>query len=433
MATDLLLLFGVFLGLLLGGMWIPFAIGIAGVLYLYVDGGAFALKALGFVSWGSMDSFTLTAVPLFILMAQILLDSGVSDRVYRGMSVLVRRLPGGLLQTNVAGCGLFAAISGSSVATAAAIGTVALPQLEARGYDRRLATGTLAAGGTLGILIPPSIALIVYGTFTETSIAKLFAAGVLPGLVLVIAFMIYVAARTLIDPDLAASEREPTTLRDVLLALWDLLPFAALFTLVMGSLYLGWATPTESAAIGCVGALMVARLWAGVSLSVVWRSVIGAARTSAGVLFIVYSAFIFSYAVNVSGIPAVLTSWLVELELGRLPFLLAVFALYTVLGCLVDSLGMMVITVPLLFPILLGYGIDPLWFGVVLVLLIELGQITPPLGLNLFVIQNISAGRLADVVYGTAPFYLLIFAMLGLLLAWPELALWLPEQMSNRS
>src|SRR5687767_13838131 len=254
----LLVVFGVFLYLLAAGMQVPFAISVPALLYLVLNGGIDALKGLGLTSWGSTNSFTLTSIPLFILMAELLQHSGLSFRIYRGLSKLVARLPGGLLQTNIAGCALFSAISGSSVATAAAIGTSALPQLTSRGYDRRLSAGTLAAGGTLGILIPPSIAMIVYGTFTETSIAKLFIAGVIPGLLLTGMFMLYVWGHALVDPKIAPREPAPASAAEYLSAFTDLLPFVILIGGTMGSLYVGLATPTEAAALGCVLACAVA-------------------------------------------------------------------------------------------------------------------------------------------------------------------------------
>ena len=420
----------VFLGLMVAGFWIPFAIAVSALLYIYFQMGFAGFHALGLATWGSMDSFTLTAVPLFILMAELLLESGLSDRIYRGLSRIVVRLPGGLLQTNIAGCAVFAAISGSSVATAAAIGSVALPQLEARNYDRRLSAGTLAAGGTLGILIPPSIAMIVYGTFTETSISKLFMAGLVPGIVLVLLFMLYVAIRTKISPELAPKETDigPT---DWLQVANDILPFAILIALVMGSLYFGLVTPTESAALGSCLATIICRIWGGMGWATFRHSLRRTVEMSGAILFIVYAAYLLSYAIGIAGLAESLVDGVKALDLSYLEFLLVIVALYTVLGCLMDSIGMVVITVPILFPVLLSYGVDPLWFGVALVLLIELGQITPPLGLNLFVVQSMSPGGLSDVIRGTVPFYLLIYLLLALMIAFPALALWLPSHMSG--
>jgi C4-dicarboxylate transporter DctM subunit len=428
-SLEILIVMAIFLGLLAAGMAIPFAIGVPAVVYLVLHGGVPALKGIGLMSWGSMNSFALTAIPLFILMAEIMQHSGLSFRIYRGLSKLVCVIPGGLLQTNIAGCALFAAISGSSVATAAAIGTVALPQLLQRGYDRRLAAGSLAAGGTLGILIPPSIAMIVYGTFTETSVSKLFMAGVVPGLVLTALFMTYVFVHALLKPGIAPSERGPRSIGELLAALSDLVPFVIVIGGTMGSLYFGWATPTEAAAVGCLAAFVVSAIWGRLGWAELRAAMISAVMISGNILLIVYVAFVFSYAISVAGVGESLTSWMVSLNLSRLEFFFALFILYTILGCLVESLGMIVITVPLLYPVLLKYQIDPVWFGIILVLFIELGQISPPIGINLFVIQSIWDGKLSDIVWGTIPFHLLMFVLLVMLVFWPEIALWLPNHM----
>jgi tripartite ATP-independent transporter DctM subunit len=431
--SGLLLLgfiFALFLVLLAVGMRVPLAIAVSGTVYLVAHGGLDAFKGLGLVSWGSTNSFTLTSIPLFILMAEIMQRSGLSLRVYNGLSRLVCVLPGGLLQTNIAGCAMFAAISGSSVATAAAIGTAALPQLTRRNYDRRLAAGSLAAGGTLGILIPPSIAMIVYGTFTETSIAKLFMAGVVPGILLTLMFMTYVAVKAWRDPRIAPRESGPRNSAELKQALVDLTPFVLLIGGTMGSIYFGLVTPTEAAATGCVMAAVIAAAWGGFTGAVVNEALRATILVCGNILFIVYAAFVFSYAISLGGVGEAFTAYLVGLNLSRLEFFLALFVLYTVLGCLVESLGMIVITVPLLYPVLLNYGIDPVWFGIVLVVFIELGQISPPLGINLFVIQSIWDGKLGDVVLGTIPFHLIMFALLAMLVFWPEIALWLPQHMS---
>jgi C4-dicarboxylate transporter DctM subunit len=427
-----IVVFSAFLILLAAGMQVPFAISVSAVLYLVMHGGIDALRGLGLTSWGSTNSFTLTSIPLFILMAEILQQSGLASRIYRGLAKLVSLLPGGLLQTNIAGCALFAAVSGSSVATAAAIGTSALPQLTARNYNRRLAAGSLAAGGTLGILIPPSIAMIVYGTFTETSIAKLFIAGIVPGLLLTAMFMIYVGVYAWIRPSIAPREAAPSSVAEYRDALIDLFPFVLLIGGTMGSLYYGLATPTEAAALGCVLAFVIGAAAGDMSWAALRRASKSTVLISGNILFIVFAAFIFSYAISLSGVGEQLTSYVTSLNLSRMEFFLALLLLYTVLGCLVESLGMIVITVPLLYPVLLQYGFDPIWFGIVLVLFIEMGQISPPLGINLFVIQSIWDGKLGDVVIGTIPFHLIMFLLLALLVIWPEIALWLPGHMTAR-
>ena len=428
---QIVVVFAVFLGLLAAGMAVPFAIALPAVLYLYFQGGLVAFKALGLVSWGSMDSFTLTAVPLFILMAEILQASGLNQRVYQGLSRLVARIPGGLLQTNIAGCAVFAAISGSSVATAASIGSAALPQLIGRQYDRRLSAGSLAAGGTLGILIPPSLAMIIYGTFTETSVAKLFMAGVVPGLLLTAMFMAYIAVQALCRPGVAPVEQGVRTAADALRAVVEMAPFFVIIGVTLGGLYLGYVTPTEAAAAGCLLAILVSAVWGHMTPAIFFDALRRSVGSIGNILFITYSAFLFSYAISYAGVGESVTAFVISLDLSRLEFFLALFVLYTVLGCLVESLGMIVITVPLLYPILHSYGIDPIWFGVILVVFIELGQISPPIGINLFVIQSIWDGKLSDVVMGSIPFHLIMFVLLGLLFLWPDLAMWLPTHMGG--
>ncbi len=420
--------FGVFLLLLAAGMAVPFAIAVPGVIYLLLQHGLTSLKGIGLITWGSMDSFTLTAIPLFVLMAELMQRSGLSFRIYRGLAKVVSRLPGGLLQTNIVGCALFASISGSSVATAASIGGVALPQLVQRNYDRRLSAGSLAAGGTLGILLPPSIAMIIYGSFTDTSVAKLFMAGVVPGLMLTGMFMLYIAVRSFWGG--AVPRESQRTKGGVLLALADIVPFALLIGGIMGSIYAGVATPTEAASGGCLFALLLCLFWGELS----WRQFVDAMHRTVQIvgnlLFIIYSAYIYAYAIGVAGVGESVTGWLVGLNLSHFEFFGALFVLYTLLGCLVESIGMIVITVPLLYPVLGRYGIDPIWFGVILVMYVELGQISPPIGINLFVIQSIWDGELGDVVMGTIPFHIIMFVLLFLLTIFPQLALWLPAHMT---
>jgi tripartite ATP-independent transporter DctM subunit len=340
---------------------------------------------------------------------------------------MVSRLPGGLLQTNIVGCALFASISGSSVATAASIGGVALPQLVQRQYDRRLSAGSLAAGGTLGILLPPSIAMIIYGSFTETSVAKLFMAGVVPGIMLTLMFMAYIGVRSYwggVVPRQHTVDAEPW-----LNALADVVPFALLIGAIMGSIYAGWATPTEAASGGCLFAFLLCLVWGDLTWTHFTDAMHRTVQICGNLLFIIYAAYVYAYAIGVAGVGESVTGWLVGLHLSHFQFFAALFVLYTVLGCLVESIGMIVITVPLLYPVLASYGIDPIWFGVILVMYVELGQISPPIGINLFVIQSIWDGELSDVVMGTIPFHIIMFVLLFLLTIFPQLALWLPSQM----
>jgi tripartite ATP-independent transporter DctM subunit len=428
---QLILVTALFLGLLTAGMAVPFAITVPALVYLLLQGGPTALNSLGLVSWGSMNSFVLTTVPLFMLMAEILSVSGLSSRIYGGLEKLVARLPGGLLQTNIAGCAIFASVSGSSIATAASIGGVALPQLIQRRYDRALAAGSLAAGGTLGILIPPSFPMIIYGTFTETSVPKLFIAGIIPGLIMTALFMIYIAIHAKLDPSIAPRETVRPSLRESGAALLGVLPFFVLILVTVGGLYFGWTTTTEAAAIGCVLSILLGMTHGHLT----WRGIVQAMHNtiyfSGNILFLILAAYIFSVALSFGGVGEKVTEFVVGLNLSKLEFYLVLFVLFTILGCLIESLGMIVITVPLLFPILARYNIDPILFGVMLVIYVELGQISPPIGINLFVIQSIWDGKLSEVVLGTIPFHLIMFVVLAMVAFWPELALWLPATMSK--
>lgn len=428
---DILIILVTFLGLLVIGMAVPVAIAIPGMVYLYLQGGFSALDSLGFITWGSMNSFTLTAVPLFILMAEVLGASGLSSRIYNGLSKLVAPLPGGLLQTNIAGCALFASVSGSSVATAASLGRVALPQLLARNYSRPLAAGSLAAGGTLGILIPPSIAMIIYGTFTQTSVPQLFMAGLIPGLVLTGFFMLYIAIHSYVSPGSAPREKGVKSISEFMGAMGDVAPFFLLIGGTIGMLYGGFVTTTEAATIGCILSVVIGFVFGDLTFGKLLEATRLTITFCGNILLLILAAFIFSASVSFSGVGDAITQYVAGLELSRLQFFLCVFLLLTLLGCLIESLGIIVIMVPLLFPMLGIYDINPILFGVVVVLFVELAQITPPMGINLFIIQSVWTGKLGDVIKGSIPFCILIVFTAFLLIGFPELALWLPESMGR--
>jgi tripartite ATP-independent transporter DctM subunit len=270
--------------------------------------------------------------------------------------------------------------------------------------------------------------MIVYGTFTETSVAKLFMAGVMPGFLLTAMFMTYIAVHAWLKPEVAPVERGARSAKELRDAIFDVAPFIALIAGTMGSIYSGLVTPTEAAAVGCLLAMVIAAVCGEFDLRVLKAALQTCVRVCGNILFIVYAAFVFSYAISYAGVGEQITQFLVDLKLSKLEFFFALLVLYTVLGCLVESLGMIVVTVPLLYPVLLQYGIDPIWFGVILVLFIEMGQISPPIGINLFVIQSIWTGKLSDVVMGTIPFHLLLFVLLGLLVLFPDIAMWLPSR-----
>jgi C4-dicarboxylate transporter DctM subunit len=423
-----ILIFGLLVGLIVGGMWVQFAVAGAGLTYLWLIKGFAGWKALGIVSWGSANSFTLAAIPLFILMAEILLGSGLSSRLYNGVSPFVRRLPGGLLHTNIAGSGIFAAISGGSAPTAAAMSTVALPELSARGYNIRLVSGSLAAGGTLGILIPPSITMIIYSTFTETSIAQLFSAGMLPGILLAAFYMGLIMIRCTMNPNLTPVDKSKITFKELTTAGLNVLPFLMLIFIVLGSIYGGIATPTEAGAIGVLGAMLVAGLYKRLSISLLRNALTRTIKMSGNILFIVFTSMIFAYATALSGAGETLVNYLQDANVSRFVFLIIVMVIFAILGCFMEGLGMIAIIVPVIFPALISLDINLIWFGVFVVILVELGQLTPPLGVILFVVASSSKKvKVEDVVMGTLPFFIVIVGFLFLLMAFPEIALYLPS------
>lgn len=426
---ELIIFFGMLGGFLLLGLWVPFAICGAAMTALLIHGGWESFRALGLISWGTLGSFTLSSLPLFILMAELLSHSNVGRRFYDGCVVLVRRLPGGLLQTNILGCAVFAAISGSSMATSITIGTIALPQLTARNYDQKMSLGSLAAGGTLGILIPPSLTMIIYGSITDTSIAKLFMAGFIPGILLATIYCIYIVIRCKIQPKLAPVESDPSSWTQVRNALTGLLPYIGLMITVLGGIYLGITTPTEAAAVGCSLSIIICLIWGDLTLAVFKKAVMETVKVSASLLFIVLTAFFFAYAVETAGIGTAIVDLIKSLGLTRIQFLLGLIVMYGMLGCILDGGAMLVLTVPLLQAVLIDYDINFIWFGIFMVLQVELGMLTPPFGLNLFAMQGISKAKMEHIIAGVIPYYLIVICFTLFLMAFPEIVLWLPQRM----
>jgi C4-dicarboxylate transporter, DctM subunit len=405
--------------LLLSGLWIPFTIGTVAISIMLWSGGFKELNAIGLVFWGGANSFVLTAIPLYILMAEILIASQISAKLYRALTHFTRYLPGGLFQTNIVGSAIFSAVCGSSMATAAAISRVALPELRNMGYNMRISCGSLAAGGTLGILIPPSGAMIIYGVLTDTSIARLFLAGILPGIFLALMFMVFLAVGSR-QPDRGISVGGNFFANFLLI-----LPFIILVFMVIGSIYLGWATPTEAAGIGVLVALAIGAMLGDLNLKLLWEALQSTAKVSGSLLIIIAMAQTLSYSLSISGMAADMAKFVVGLGLSPRTFLIAMIVLYAVLGCIMDGVAMMLITVPILFPVVQALGIDPVYFGVLLVVMMEFGLLTPPFGLNLFVIQQISKEPMNTVVLGSIPFCAIIFLFVVILLFVPNLALWL--------
>jgi C4-dicarboxylate transporter DctM subunit len=412
---------------------VPIAIAlafVAMVAILFIQG-ADMLPNLALEMFNGASSFPLLAIPLFILSGALMNASSISRRLIAFASALVGFIRGGLSMVSIGTSVFFAEISGSAVADVAALGTILIPAMKSRGYSKEVAAATMSSAASLAIIIPPSIPMILYAVMAQTSTVKLFVAGIVPGLLLTGLFMAYVLVHALLKPEIAPREKGPQNFREFVSAVSDLVPFVLVIGGTMGSLYAGWVTPTEAAAAGCAVGLVASAIWGKLGWKELRTAMVSSVMISGNILLIVYTAFVFSYAISVAGVGEALTTWLVALKLSRLEFFAALFVLYTILGCLVESLGMIVITVPLLYPVLLQYHIDPVWFGIILVLFIELGQISPPIGINLFVIQSIWDGKLQDIVFGTIPFHLLMFALLVMLVFWPEIALWLPAHMGK--
>jgi len=402
------------------------AIGIIGGVWSY---GMPFIDSIAPVVWGVHNENLLTSIPLFVLLGELLLRSGIADRMYISLSAWFGRLPGGLLHTNIGSCALFAATSGSSVATAATIGTVALPSLLKRGYPVRASLGSIAAGGTLGILIPPSVNMIIYGSLTNTSIGKLFVAGIIPGLLLTTVFMLYILISSLASGSSMREEKVPMSERIALLT--HLVPPMIVFGIVMGSLYFGIATATESAALGVLVALFF--VWKADKLQwVLLRTCfISTARVSGMILLIITAAFILNLTISLTGVAEAMTKWVTSLGLSATGLILGLIVFYLILGMFMDVLSMMVATIPITFPIATALGIDPIWFGIFIILMCELGLITPPVGMNLFVVHGIrpDKGGIEDVMWGALPYAILIILFTILLMVWPEMATWLPTKM----
>ena len=387
-------------------------------------------KGLGNLVWSSSNSATLIAIPFFVMLGEILVRSGVATRTYAALDRWVSWLPGGLVHANVATATMFSATSGSSVATAATVATVAMPQAEKLGYDPRLFSGAIAAGGTLGIMIPPSINLIVYGFLTQSSIPQLFLAGLLPGLGLAVAFMAITAVLCMIWPNLGGVRRTfpfPQMLR----ALVDLVPIIILFGLIVGSIYRGWATPTEAAAVGVAGALLIAFAFGGVSFAMLGESILGTVKITSMIMLIVIGASFLNFTLASAGLGRELTSLMTGLGLTPLGTIFVVVLLYIVLGFFIETLSLMVVTIPIIVPLVVAQGYDVIWFGILMIVLIEMALITPPVGLNLYVVQGArKSGKLSEVMVGTIPYVCMMLLMVVLLIAFPSIALFLPNALN---
>jgi tripartite ATP-independent transporter DctM subunit len=427
--TASVVAFLLMLAMMLAGIPIAvsmFVVGVGGGLLAF---GRPFIDSIASVVWGVQNENLLTAIPLFILLGELLLRSGIADKMYVSLAAWLGRIPGGLLHTNIGCCALFAATSGSSVATAATIGTVALPALRAHNYSMRDSLGSIAAGGTLGILIPPSVNMIVYGSLTNNSIGKLFIAGIIPGILLSLIFMMWIYLSSIIKG--SARQEELPPLRERLRLLRNLIPPVVVFGIVMGSLYFGIATTTESAALGVVAALFFAWQARRLTIDLLGNCFLQTARISGMILLIIVAAFILNLTISLTGVAEALTKWVSALGLSATMLILALIVFYLILGMFMDVLSMQVATIPITYPIVTALGVDPIWYGIFIVLMCELGLITPPVGMNLFVVHGIrpDKGGIEDVIWGALPYAVIMILFTLVLLALPQLVLWLPGKM----
>ncbi|MCF6370824.1 TRAP transporter large permease [Rhizobium halophilum] len=381
------------------------------------------MRGLGQMVYSSSDSFLLIAIPLFVLLGEILVRAGIAERTYATLDTWFSWLPGGLVHANIGTATMFSATSGSSVATAATVATVAMPQAERQGYDPKLFAGAIAAGGTLGIMLPPSINLIVYGFLTQTSVPQLFMAGILPGLMMAVGFMLITAIICKIKPELGGPSRS-FTWRRRLAGLPHLLPVFLVFAVIIGSIYRGWATPTEAAAIGVAMALVIAAFHGAITAANMRDALLGTIRTTSMVMFVIVGAYFLNYALGATGLGRQLTAFLNNLGLGPYGMLLVIILMYIALGFFIETLALMIATIPIVVPIITDLGFDKVWFGILMIVLIEMALITPPVGLNLYVVQGARKnGRLGEVMIGVIPFVFVMLLMVALLVAFPRIAL----------
>lgn len=417
----------ILLGLIALAVPVAAALGWLGLTMQYLESPMPLHRALGDMVWQTGTDFLLVAIPMFILLGEILLRSGIAEKMYEGIVKWLGWLPGGLMHANTGSCALFAATSGSSVATAATIGTVAIPQIQKRGYNEPLFLGTIAAGGTLGILIPPSINLILYGLLTDTSVPELYLAGFLPGFLLASLFMVTVIILCLARPSWGG-EAIGASWSERIGALPSLLPPIGIFIVVVGSIYAGLATPTEAAALGVVAALILAAANGTLTLTMLREAIEGTMRTTSMIMLIILAAVFLNFVLSIIGLTQALADFVTGLGLTPMQTMLMLIVILVIVGCFMETLSMLLTIAPLVTPIVVALGFDPVWFGILLMVLLETALITPPIGINLYVVQGVrEKGELTDVMVGALPFVLTMFAMIGLLLIFPEIALWLPS------
>ena len=385
--------------------------------------------AMATTIWGTSSSWTLTALPLFVWMGEILFRTKLSENLFKGLAPWMSRLPGGLIHVNVVGCALFAAISGSSAATVATVGKMSIPELRKRNYPEKLLLGSLAGSGTLGLLIPPSIILIIYGVTVQESIAKLFIAGIIPGIMIALIFMLYVVVWSLINKKQMPSLSEKFSINEKIKRSKQLLPVILLISSVIGSIYLGIATATEAASLGVVGALILSFFQKTLNKETFKLSLLGATKTSCMIAFILAGSSFLSLAMGFTGLPRNLAIWIQEMSLSPYLLIIVLMVFYIILGMFLDGISAVVLTMAIIEPMIRQAGFDMIWFGIFLVVVVEMAQITPPVGFNLFVLQGMAKKDMGFIARSAFPLFILMILAVFLIIIFPELALWLPEQM----
>ena len=430
LSMTLLLLAALFL-LLGSGIWVAFSLTMVGMLGMALFTDAPLGDVLATTVWGASNSWSLAALPLFVWMGEILFRSRLAEDMFAGLSPWLTRIPGRLLHVNIFGCGIFAAVSGSSAATAATIGKMSIPELARRNYPERMMIGTLAGSATLGLLIPPSIILIVYGVATEQSIARLFIGGILPGLLLMVLFVGYVMIWSLRNRALIPADERRYSFGERIRCSRRLIPVVLLIGGVIGSIYSGIASPTDAAAVGVALSLVLSRYTGTLNRRTFLDGLMGATKTSCMIAFILAGAAFLTVAMGFTGIPAMLATWIAEMQLSPYALLGALTIFFIILGCFLDGISVVVLTTSVIMPMVEQAGIDPFWFGIFVVIVVEMSQITPPVGFNLFVIQGLTGLNILRVAYAAIPFFLLMLTALLLIVIFPEIVTCLPNLMGS--
>ncbi len=432
--ASMAILFAVILLLCLGcGVYIGAALLIAGVFAMELFTSRPVGPAMATTVWSHISLWGLASLPLFVWMGEILCRTRLSENLFNGLSPLLRRLPGGLLHVNVVGCTAFSAISGSSAATLLTVGKMTMPELKRRGYPDGMVAGTLAGAGTLGLLIPPSITMIIYGIMVEESIARLFMAGLLPGLMLAGLFILYNIGWGVVTQDGRAIREEASSISEKLKGLLELFPIAALILGVIGSIYTGIAAPTEAAVLGVVGALTLAAFQGSLTFVTISETLMGTVKTTSMIILLLAGSAFLTLAMGFTGLPRALAEWIGHMNLSATTLIVALMIMYMVLGCFLDGISMIVLTIAVVEPLIRAAGIDLIWFGVFVVLVGEMALITPPIGFNLFLVQGLTGRDIGFIARAAAPMFAIMLMAVVLLIILPEIALWLPEIMTRKN